>query len=635
MGTHSDYVELLHELQVHQIELEMQNETLRQTQIELEASRDRYRDLYDFAPVGYLSLNEQGMIVEINHTAAGILGVERGRLINRRFSQYLADGCLALNTQRSGSCFSCEQQLKGQPARFVHLELQADESGKTTRIAVSDITERKQAERTLQEMTERMQHILTNTPAIHYACDYREGVFVPSFVSANLESILGYDAKAFLGNSGWWWSGLHPEERDGVTRLFTRAIEETGDIYYAHEYRFRRSDGSYRWIHDKMQIVRSASGQCHEIVGSWLDITERCQAEILLRESEEKLRVIFDSALDGILLLDLESGKFTSANAALCRMLGYSADELSRLGVEDLHLSAEIPRIKAEIEQHRQGQKQYAVNIPMKRRDGSVFNVDIRTSSVTLGGKVYLAAIVHDTSERKHRENELREYQQLLRELAAQGVAAREAELKHIAREVHDELGQLLTALRMDISLLRIEFGSRYPALKPKIQNMLSLLDQAISGVRDVTCNLHPPAMDMGLVPAIEWLCRELESRTEIRCFLSRVEDLPEMNEGQTLTLYRIVQESLTNVARHAKADRVDVDVEYGGGEVGIRIRDNGVGFCLESIPPANRFGLMGMHERALAEGGKVIISSAPGLGTVVFVEIPLFQVTSGRRVND
>lgn len=752
---------LLHELHVHQIELEMQNETLRKTQVELEESRDRYRDLYDFAPVGYLSLNEQGMIVEINRTAAGILGAERGRLISRRFSQYLADDCLALYTQQGKRRFSCEQQIKAQlgDSRFVHLDCQCDESAKTMRIAISDITERKQAERTTQELSERMRHILNSTPAIHYACNYSEGVFVPSFVSANLKLILGYDADAFLGNAAWWWSGLHPEERDGVTRSLARAIEDAGCMHYTHEYRFKCSDGSYRWMHDNMQIIRNASGQCHEIVGSWLDITgrhhsemllreseekyhaifeetpdgivlvnaagmivdcnpefmrqtcknleqlrnihiwdlrpadqidpaiekfnelldsgsegavelkfkqtggnvihvefrsmaitiggerylqcisrditERLRADTQLRESEEKMRVIFDSALDGILLLDVQSGKFSSANVALCRMLGYNAEELSRLGVEDIHLAADLPWVRADIEQHLRGQKQHSVNVPMKRRDGSVLHVDIRTSCVTLGGKVYLAGIVHDTSERLHRENELREYQQLLRELASQGAASREAELKHIAREVHDELGQLLTALRMDISLLRIQFGERDPVLMSKIQDMLVLVDKSIQGARDVTTNLRPPALDMGLVPAIEWLCSEVSGRTSIACDLHVERDPPALDDVRTLTLFRIVQESLTNVVRHAQAEHVDITFTGCGDDIAIEIRDDGQGFEPKMISANRSFGLMGMKERALAIHGEVSITSSSGRGTVVSIRIPLSQKNPGRRSND
>ncbi len=167
------------------------------------------------------------------------------------------------------------------------------------------------------------------------------------------------------------------------------------------------------------------------------------------------------------------------------------------------------------------------------------------------------------------------------------------------------------------------------------IKDMLVLVDKAIQGVRDVTANLHPPALDMGIVPAITWLAEDFTSRTGVACDLQFVDDQPRLDDTRTLTLFRIVQESLTNIARYAQATHVVITIKSSREDITIEVRDDGKGFDTHAIPTKQSFGLMGMKERALAVSGKVEVASSPGAGTVVLVDIPLFQTNPGRRVND
>lgn len=500
--------ELLHELQVQQIELEMQNENLRQSQIALEESRDRYQDLYDFAPVAYLTLDELGMIVEINLTGAELLGMERKRLIRRRFDQFVASAENAcwqlyfLNLFNSAYC--CELRLKRQDGTQFYARLDSrciNADAKTARIMLTDITERK--------------------------------------------------------------------------------------------------------------VIEQA-----------------------LRESEEKLSAIFEGALDGIVLID-DTGMIVDCNPEFRHQSGMTSDQLKQTRIWELRPADKAELTKKIFFEIMNAGSGGAAEFKFKQPDGNVIHIAVRGVILSIGGKCYLQCITHDISVNKSIELELREYQQLLRELAAQGAASREAELKHIAREVHDELGQILTALRMDISLIRIQFGVHDSNLMPKIQDMLILVDKAIQGARDVTANLHPPALDMGVVPAIAWLSNEFTARTSIPCGLRVLEEPTCLDDARTLTLFRIVQESLTNITRYAQATRVEITIGKCVEAITIEILDDGTGFDNESLPTAKSFGLMGMKERALAVGGKVEITSAPGLGTVVFVEIPLLQVNPGRRIND
>lgn len=625
---------LLHDLQVHRIELEMQNDTLRQTQIALEESRDRYRDLYDFAPAGYLTLNEHGIIIEINHTAAGMLGVARNKLINHRFAQYLFDedgdlwrNCfLAILKNKSTQVF--EQRLKGEDAQpiFSHLACQYVESSNCVRITLTDITSRRQAEMRLRESEEKFRAIFAGTLDGIVLID-GTGLIVDCNPEFMRQTGMTLDR---LKQTRLW--ELRPADKAELAKDVFLKVMKTGSGGAA-DFKYKQPDGKVIHVNVRGTTIHIGGKRFLQCISH--DITERLRSEMLLRDSEEKRHVIFESALDGILLLNVETRQFSSANPALCSMLGYSADEIGRLGVADVHPPEDLPWISEAIQRHVSGETQLSTDIPMKRRDGSVFYADIRSSPVTLGGKVYLVGVFHDTSERKRTENELRAYQQLLRDLAEQRSALREAQLKHIAREVHDELGQLLTALRMDISLLRIQFGEHDPVLMEKIQDMLVLVDKSILGVRHVSTKLHPPALDMGIASALEWLRDEFASRTSIACTLQIANDSVDLDDARTLTMFRIVQESLTNIARHAEATQVAIGVVSCGDDICVEVHDDGKGFDMGSMPAGKSFGLMGMRERALAVCGKVEVTSALGEGTVVSVRIPLFQTNPGRRCND
>jgi len=184
--------------------------------------------------------------------------------------------------RKDGSVFYAD--IKSAPVNF---------GGKTYLVGMfRDITERKQAERGLKDLSDRLQHILASTPAVHYACRVEGELFVPTYASPNLKGIWGYDLKEYLGNAEWWWAGIHPEGRDSVVEIFRAAVMATDRSHYAHEYRFRRKDGTYCWVHDELQIIRDQAGQPLEIVGSWLDITERKQAEAAIQHANRALATL-------------------------------------------------------------------------------------------------------------------------------------------------------------------------------------------------------------------------------------------------------------------------------------------------------------------------------------------------------
>jgi len=243
---------------------------------------------------------------------------------------------------------------------------------------------------------------------------------------------------------------------------------------------------------------------------------------------------------------------------------------------------------------------------------------------ITTDGFTRMARIAFsDISKRKILEDELKESQQLLRNLAEKTALLREEERKRIAREVHDELGQILTALRMDVALLALRFGEGNTALLEKTQGMTVLLDQANGCVRNIVSNLRPAALDIGIIPALRWLCNEYAVHSGSSCVLHTNEEQVDLSEVRGVAVFRIVQELLTNAARHARASSVKITLAQLDDNLHIAVCDNGKGFDPALQEKSQSYGLLGIRERAIALGGQVEIVSAPEQGTAVTIVVP------------
>jgi signal transduction histidine kinase len=231
--------------------------------------------------------------------------------------------------------------------------------------------------------------------------------------------------------------------------------------------------------------------------------------------------------------------------------------------------------------------------------------------------------IWRDITERKEAEQRLRESYELLRELTSRRETAREEERKRIAREMHDELGQHLTALRMGVSTLRLRFGHDNPDLGEHVQRILLLSDKTMQVLRDVVTSLRPAVLDAGIAAALEWLAAEFSQHGQTTCRLSVSDESPELAEERAVAIFRIVQEALTNVTRHADAHEVFITLEQTGDDCLLEVRDDGRGFDPVAIPRKS-FGLAGMKERVLMLGGALDVASSPGTVLLIKVRVPV-----------
>ena len=426
---------------------------------------------------------------------------------------------------------------------------------------------------------------------------------------------------------GWWAdSGKRIERGEWALE---RAISR-GETSIGEAINIQCFDGSFKTVLNSAAPLVGPQGKIEGAIVVNEDITERQRAAEELRVSKELFQTTFDSAAVGITLYDL-TGRFLLANGALCETLGYSEEELLHKSLKEITHPDDLAKDGALERQVLGGTlNRYAVEKRLYHRDGRVVWVVLSVALVRdrEQAPLYFIGQILDISVRKAMEQELIGSRTRLRELAAYHDAVREEERKRIALEIHDELGQLLTALKMDISLLRMQSGAD-PEVGRRTGDMRELVEKTIRVVRQVASNLRPAALNLGIGPALEWLLEDFGQRTGIAYELNLSGGEIELDDTRATAVFRIVQESLTNVMRHADAASVAVSLRRDGEALFLEVKDDGRGFDYEAASHGPSFGLLGIRERVRVLGGALTIESGAGRGTVVSIHIP--RISEGQ----
>ena len=429
-------------------------------------------------------------------------------------------------------------------------------------------------------------------------------------------------------------------------------------------FRHRLKDGSIR----DMEIFRTNlvhQGKRHVLCISH-DITSRSEAEKALIESRARLHAIIETAMDAVIQLD-ENGIITDWNSRGEKIFGWKRDDVMGQSLVDLVISpAQRAAYEAGMKQFVEGEddaiRHSFFEVEAKHRDGREFPTEVViTTLINAEGKTQFCAFMHDITDRKRAENALRKArielenrvfertaelvranrrlqseiverteaqealqasQEMLRQLVAHQDRIRENERKRIAREIHDELGQHLLVLRIDVSMLG-RADTQDAKMQEKVGAILQHIDETMRSVRAIINNLRPSVLDLGLYAALEWQTQEFQRRSGIICDLIASDEDLDLDDNVSTVLFRILQEALTNVLRHAKATYVKVELHQDAGSLVMTISDNGIGIKESKKNEQNSFGLVGIKERLHILGGQFHIDSDEH-GTTLIVMVPL-----------
>jgi len=433
------------------------------------------------------------------------------------------------------------------------------------------------------------------------------------------ERLYGYSAAEAIGRP---ITIVAPPGREPEIDGNTLALRQ-GVAVGPYEAQRRRRDGRVIWVSVTVSPIRDASGRVEGMSGIVRDVTERKRMEEALGQSEERLRSLFTGIDDALFVHDTE-GRILDCNEAACRRLGYAREELLAMRTSDIdapEFAAGFPTRLAEQLDQRRGVYE-GIHVA---RGGRRIPVNVNTCLIEYHGKPAVLAVMRDVTERRRIEESLRHNEAQLRELARHVESVREEEQARMARQIHDEVGQALTALRFDASWLARQFPNAEAGLQVRIRDMIRLADEAIEAGRRIVAELRPPILDdLGLGPALEWYTQDFAQRTGIDAAFEAGPQPLAVSDDLAVTAYRIAQEALTNVARHAQASHVAVRLDQRDGALTLEIADDGRGVPGDEASSARSLGIIGMRERALGCGGGVAIEGAPGRGTTVRLTIPI-----------
>ncbi len=491
-----------------------------------------------------------------------------------------------------------------------------DDSGNPLRIlgAMQDVTEREKAKQQLIREKELSDTLINSLPGIFYLFN-KEGQFLRW--NGNFESVTGYTGEEI--------SHMHPlhffDKKDQP--LLT---EKIGNVFIAGsdevEADILLKGGEMIPYYFTGQAIEYEGENC--LMGVGLDFSERKKAAAGLQQSEQKYRLLFYNNPLPMWMSALPDLNIIDVNEAAIKQYGYSRQEFLKLNLKDLRPQEDVPKFIAEIDNidlavtnNRQWRH--------RKKDGTIIQVEVISHEIVYEGKRVWLSLPHDVTERHLAKELLQKSYEDIRQLASNLQSIREDERTNIAREIHDELGQQLTGLKMDIHWLSRKINSADEGITKKMKQSLELINATIASVRKIATDLRPSILDdLGLIAALEWQGEEFEKRSGTRVQFNNKAGTVSLKPEAITAVFRIYQELLTNVARHANATLVSVILQKEDNRLFFSLTDNGTGFNLETINKKKTLGLLGIKERTLLLGGTYEFKSKEGEGSETIISIPL-----------
>ncbi|MFC2102079.1 PAS domain S-box protein [Bacteroidota bacterium] len=374
---------------------------------------------------------------------------------------------------------------------------------------------------------------------------------------------------------------------------------------------------------DKTYEVHAFSTQVNRFATVFSDVSDQVRTEQSLRESENKFRRITEQVADLIFMTD-RNGLLVYISPASRTLFGYEPHEMLTENFTNFLDKAEIRRAVAAFKLSMKTGKITDMILKMERKDGKLFDGELRATIYKDHGRVQgTIGLIHDITERKKLQEEIASSREQLRKLNEHVIEAREEERMNISREIHDELGQALSALKLDLGWI-MKNTSENIVLQERVEKMIQLTTSTISDVQRISSSLRPGILDdLGLSAACEWYCEEFEKRSglNLETVIDTIETSP---SAESTAIFRILQEGLTNILRHAQASKVNIILKSTNKNIHLSISDDGVGIPEERLDSRDSLGMLGMRERVRQFAGTFAVTSSEGKGTLLKIKIPI-----------
>jgi len=498
-------------------------------------------------------------------------------------------------------------------------------------LTLANVTERKKAVEALRESEEKFRSLAEQSPNMIFI--NKRGRIV--YVNDKCEEVMGYKREEFCSEDFDFRTLVAPESFDLINDKFVKHLK--GQEVLPYDYSIIKKNGERIEAINASKLIQY-EGQT-AILGVVTDITERKRAEKALRESEERLKVLFESAPDAIYLIDSE-GRIVDGNRAAIKLIGFAKDEVTgkSLGETGLLSGEQLSRAELNLKKVAAGKLSGPNEYVLKRKDGTHVSVEVRTFPVKIDSKMLTLGIARDITMHKQTEKELLEHQAKLKSLASQLSLIEERERYRLATDLHDQISQSLVISK--IKLDQLSKSSASDELNEPLKDISNCLGQIIDDTRALTFDLSYPILyELGFEAAVaEWLTDQIQEKHGVKTEFKDDEQQKPLDDDIRVLLFRNVRELLINVIKHAEASNIRVSIRRDKEYINVKVEDDGIGFDPVEVTSmaAKRaeFGLFSIRERLEQLGGMIEIDSEPGCGSRITMRAPLKYNNSTDRIS-
>ena len=581
----------------------------------LHESEERFRAIFELAAVGVAQVAKDGAWLDVNQRFCDIVGYTREELLGRTFQDITHPDDLDADLGHVRQMLAGEISTYAMEKRYIRkdggivwinltVSLVRETSGapKYFISVVENITERKQAEEAVRDSETRLRMAVEAGNVGLWDWDLHTNAV---FFSPEWKMQIGYRDEELSDNFEEWRSRVHPEDLDPALSKVAAYLENPQTPHEV-EFRLRHKDGSYRWIYAQGELVRDSTAKPVRMLGCQIDITDRKRAEDAVRESEVRYRQLFDANPHPMWVYDIGSLRFLAVNAAAIAHYGYSREEFLAMTIKDIRPPEDIPALLAEVAAVTEGLSKTRT-WHHRKRDGTLINVETSSHVLEFGGHRAEIVLAHDITERLRSEARL--------------LQAEDSERRRIAKELHDSTAQDLVAVIMNLGALHESLSPGNPKAARILADSIALVENSVNDIRTLSYVLHPPRLDeTGLAGALAEYAAGFTTRTDTRIRVEIAPDFGRLPEDMEIVLFRVVQEGIANVLRHAGSDTATIRLARDEENVVLEIEDYGRGMADAG---ARGVGISGMRERLQHLGGRLEMESDGG-GTIVRAVLPL-----------